>query len=336
VRALIVESPGSVRMAEVPVPDPGEDEVLIRVRCVGICGSDFNVYLGTHPFASYPRIPGHEVSGDVVESRSGRFRAGDRVCVEPYFNCGSCYPCRRGRRNCCENNRTMGVQRDGAMCEYIAVPAEKIFRSERGLSYEELALVEPISIGAHAVRRSGLRPGERALVIGVGPIGLGVLQVAKLKGAQVMASDMNRRRLELAGLLGADHVVDPGEVDLARSVAEFTGGDGMDVVFEASGSPSGFLSAINSAAFGGRVVLVGTGTEEVTFSHPLIVKKELDVLGSRNSMDDFPEVIGWMEGGRIDPRSIITDRYPFEEADRALRLVDIPERNFVKIMIDFR
>jgi 2-desacetyl-2-hydroxyethyl bacteriochlorophyllide A dehydrogenase len=316
------------------MPVPGSGEVLIKVKSVGLCGSDFNVYLGTHPFACYPRIPGHEVSGKVAESHSGDFGRGDRVCIEPYFNCGICYPCRRGVKNCCENNRTMGVQRDGALCEYVAVPSDKVFKSERNLGYEELALVEPISIGAHAVKRSGLSSVDRALVIGVGPIGLGVVQIAKLMGSKVTVSDMNQSRLDLAELLGADHTVNPEREDPASKISELTGGDGMDVVFEVSGSASGFLSAIDSAAFGGRVVLVGTGTEEVTFSHPIVVKKELDISGSRNSLSDFPEIIGWIEKGRIDPCAMITDRYSFGDADRAIKLADMPERDFIKVMIN--
>ncbi len=334
-KAIVVGNPGCVEIARIPMPMPKRGEVLIKVKSVGICGSDLNVYLGTHPFASYPRIPGHEVSGEIAESFSDTFSVGDKVCVEPYFNCGSCYPCRRGRKNCCENNRTMGVQRDGALCEYIAVSADKVFKSEGNLSYEELALVEPISIGTHAIKRSGLGSGESALVIGVGPIGLGVVQVAKLIGDRVMASDINQGRLKLAESLGADHTVNPEREDPMAVVKELTGGDGVDVVFEASGSPLGFLSAIDSTAFGGRIVLIGTGAEEVSFSHPVVVKKELDVLGSRNSLGDFPEIIMWMEKGYIDPCAMITDRYSFGDADKALKLADIPERNFVKVMVNF-
>lgn len=334
-RALRVRAPGEVQVEEVPDPVPAAGEALLRILYAGICGSDLQVLRGTQPFASYPRVPGHEFSAEIVriEGDPGGFAPGDVVTGVPYLQDGTCYPCRRGLINACVHNETLGVHRDGAFQELITLPVDRL-HAARGLDPRDLALVEPFSIGHHAVRRAGVREGERVLVLGSGAIGQLTLLSARTHGARVWSADILPDRLELAASLGAEGTADLRTEEIPDLVARATDGDGFDVVLEATGLPVSFLGAIEAAAVGARLVLIGNGTREVTFNQSALIKKELDVLGSRNSRHVFPELIELIAGGAVDVSPLRTRTVPLAEAPDVLRAAAEGATADLKILLD--
>lgn len=336
-KAVQVAAPGQIDVAEVPTPRPAAGEAMLKVRYAGICGSDLQTFTGNQPFASYPRVPGHEFSAEVVEINgdAGGLAAGQLVTANPYFNCGSCYSCRRGLVNCCESNQTMGVHRDGAFQEFITMPIERIY-SGGSLDAQQLAMIEPFSIGYHAANRADIQPGENVLVLGAGAIGIFAMLSAILKGANVWIGDVLASRLAVASSLGAQGTLDLTTIsDVEQTARELTGGNGFDVVMEATGVPQSFLNAIAASAFGGRIALIGNGKREVSFNQSLLIKKELDVLGSRNSLDAFVPLIEHVSAGRVEIGGLATSVYPFEQTITAMQgLLDDPGAN-VKVLIEF-
>src|SRR5699024_5817944 len=266
-RALHVTEPGHLEVADVPIPDPSPGQALLRVRYAGICGSDLQVFRGTQPFASYPRVPGHEFSAEIVEvdGDGGDLSPGDVVTGVPYFHDGTCYSCRRGLINACTGNETMGVHRDGAFQELITMPVDRLHRAD-GVDPRDLAMVEPLSIGYHAVLRADVGPGDRVLVIGAGAIGLLTMLAAISRRAHVWIADVAPSRLRLAADIGAQGTFDLTTDGIAEATVAATGQDGFDVVCEATGLPVSFTNAIEAAAVGARLVLIGNGTREVTFN----------------------------------------------------------------------
>jgi 2-desacetyl-2-hydroxyethyl bacteriochlorophyllide A dehydrogenase len=298
-------------------PSPSKGEAVVRVHEVGICGTDYSGYLGKMPFFSYPRIPGHELGVEVVAIGEGvtNVRPGDRCSVEPYINCQRCYSCRSGHTNCCENHQTLGVHCDGGMRPLFTVPARKLHIS-RKLSYDQLALVETLAIGYHAIERGAPRAGEIVLVIGAGPIGLSVVEFAKLSGARTVVMDTNERRL--AFVREAMNVQDTlmstdieGNVKALESI-----GDGTlpQVVIDATGSHHSMSAALRYLSFAGRLVYVGVTSEEIHFGHPLMHRRELTLFASRNALSpDFTKIITLIEDGKIDTSPWITHRAALEE-----------------------
>lgn len=339
-KSIRVTTPGTVEIAEVPAPRPADGEALLRVRFAGICGSDIQTFRGTQPFASYPRVPGHEFSAEIVEindpegTREGGFAVGDIVTGVPYFEDGTCYSCRRGLLNACVHNETMGVHRDGAFQELITMPLNRLHRAE-GVDPRDLAMVEPFSIGYHAVLRAEVAAGDRVLVLGAGAIGLLTMLAARSRGARVWIADVVASRLALARELGAEGTFDLTVDTIADATAAATAGDGFDVVCEATGLPISFTNAIEAAAFGARLVLIGNGTREVTFNHSVLIKKELDVLGSRNSRAVFPTLIELLESGKVDVSPLRTRIVPFTEAMSALEAAGGGSTADVKVLIEF-
>lgn len=335
-RSIQVTAPGTVETVEAapPVPQPGE--ALLRVRFAGICGSDIQTLRGTQPFASYPRVPGHEFSAEILEinGESEHLSPGDVVTGVPYFHDGECYSCRRGLRNACVHNETMGVHRDGAFQELLTMPLDRLHRA-RGVDPRDLAMVEPFSIGYHAVRRADVAAGERVLVLGAGAIGLLTMLSALTRGAEVWIADVVASRLEVAAALGARGTVDLTAVSIQDAVRSATGGDGFDVVCEATGLPVSFTNAIEAAAVGARLVLIGNGTREVTFNQSVLIKKELDVLGSRNSLDVFPALIDLLERGVVDLSPLRTKVVPWTEAAAALETAAGGATDDIKVLIEF-
>src|SRR5437899_1638973 len=256
-KALYLEKPGEFRAAEIPeAPRPAAGEALVRVHRVGICGTDLSCYLGKFPFFSYPRIPGHELGIEVLEVGEGvtHVKTGDRCSVEPYINCQTCYSCRRGHTNCCEAHKTLGVMCDGGMCERMILPARKLHLS-RKLTFEQLALVETLAIGCHAINRGNPRPGENVLVIGAGPIGLSVVEFAKLSGAKTIVMDMNYQRLAFVReRMGVSHtILAKGDGEEMKRLSELTEGRLADVVVDATASNQSMSHALNNCAFAGRL-----------------------------------------------------------------------------------
>ena len=293
-KALSVREPGVVELAELKKPEPARGEILVRLKYVGFCGSDLSTYLGKNPMVKYPRIPGHEISGVIDKVGEGvpdAFQPGEPVTVVPYTNCGICPSCRRERAYACQFNQTLGVQRDGAMQQFISVPWEKILKAP-GLSDLELAMVEPLTVGFHAIQRGRVTDSDTVMVLGCGMIGAGAIVRAALRGARVIAVDIDDHKLELATKLGAQVTINSAHTDLHEQLVKLTGGDGPDVVVEAAGNPITYRAAVEEVAFTGRVVCIGYAGSEVSFATKLFVQKEMDILGSRNATaSDFRAVI---------------------------------------------
>lgn len=334
-KTIQIVTPGAVRVTQTEKPEPKAGEALLRVLYGGICGADVASYTGNQPFTTYPRIPGHEFSAEIVtvpENDRG-LKPGDVVTCNPYFNCGKCYACRRGIVNACHDNQTMGVQRDGAFREYITMPVERIIPG-KGLSAKELALIEPFSIGCHALSRARVKPGDNLLIMGAGPIGLFALIKAKAMGARVLIADMLGVRLELAAAYGADRTVNVKNEDLHDACVSFTEGNGFDICVEACGAPETFLSCINEAAHGADIVLIGNGKRETTFVHSILLKKELNVFGSRNAFTrDFEELIDLVAAGKADVLKMISGVYPIDDAAAAFEDLAHNDGSLAKLLI---
>ena len=337
-KAIAIEKPFEVSIREIPLPRPKAGEALLRILTCGICGADVASYTGNQPFTTYPRIPGHEFSAQIVsipENDRG-LKAGDLVTCNPYFNCGSCYACRRGLVNACVDNQTMGVQRDGAFCEYIAMPVERIIPG-KGLTPSQLALIEPFSISQHALSRCPIEPGNRLLIMGAGPIGLFALLAAKSKGAEVTICDLLEGRLEKARQFGADHTVHGGTDSTAEELRRLTDGDGFDVCVEACGQPVTFLTCIEQACQGANVILIGNGKKDTTFLHSILLKKELNVFGSRNAYTrDFERLIDLVASDRsVQPERMISAVYPYTDAADALEALTHNDGHLSKVLLHF-
>jgi|YNPNPStandDraft_1061719.scaffolds.fasta_scaffold00420_10 threonine dehydrogenase-like Zn-dependent dehydrogenase len=334
-RAVSIVAPRQVAGVEVPDPSPGPDEVLLQVHYVGLCGSDLNTFRGLNPLVTYPRIPGHEVSGVIVAKGAAvpeRLGLGQRVMVSPYSACGLCPACRVGRPNCCQFNETLGVQRDGALAPWLAVPYAQVYGSDK-LSLQELALVEPLSVGYHAANRGRVSEADTVLVLGAGTVGLGAIAASARKGATVIACDIDEDKLRLATLLGATHVIHSAQEDPLARVRELTGGEGVSVAIEAVGLPATYRLAVEAASFAGRVVYIGYAKEQVTFDTTAFVRKELDILGARNALRVFPSVIQMLERRERPFLKLISRIYPLAQTAQALADWDAAPTRFTKILI---
>lgn len=336
-KALSLAEPKRWQRIEVPEPAaPGPEDAVVRVSHVGICGTDYSGYLGKMPFFSYPRIPGHELGVEVVEVGEGvtNVKAGDRCAVEPYINCQTCYACLRGKNNCCEKHQTLGVHCDGGLRPYFLVPARKLHIS-RKLQFEQLALVETLAIGCHAVDRSELKSDESCLIIGAGPIGLSALEFAKLTGAKVIVMDVHDGRLEFCrNVMGVEHTLKPGE-SLDKELRELTDGHLPDVVIDATGSVASMSAAFGLICHGGKLVYVGITTEEVKFRHPMFHRPEGTLLCSRNALSpDFSRIIHLIEAGRIDTQPWITHRTDFDEMIDVFPSFTRPETGVIKAVVE--
>jgi L-galactonate 5-dehydrogenase len=337
-RAIRFPEPRKVDVIEVPEPRLNPDEVLVEVQFAGLCGSDLNVYRGLFPLVTYPRIPGHEISGTIISKGDRvpeRIHEGARVMLSPYSDCGVCPACRAGRPNCCEFNQTLGVQRDGAMTHRFAIHHGKTYSSEI-LSFEELALVEPMSVGYHAANRGRVTEMDTVLVIGSGTIGIGAICAAARKGATVIAADVDDDKLAMACKFGARHTVNSARENTLEAVRQLTNGEGASVAIEAVGLPDTFRLAVDAACFAGRVVYIGYTKKEVSYNTQEFVRKELDILGSRNALRVFPAVISMIEQRRLPFIGLITRKYPLEQTLQAFQDWDSAPGKFIKILIDMK
>lgn len=337
-KAIFIDAPGKVEIREIEKPVPKEGEALLKLLYGGICGSDLGSYRGTFAYFSYPRTPGHEFSAEIVEigPNDRGLKPGMIVTCNPYFNCGGCYSCRRGLVNCCTDNQTMGVQREGAFAEYITMPVERIYDG-KGLPAKTLALIEPFCISYHGVSRADVKPGEKVLVIGAGTIGVLAAVAAKSKGAEVYISDVAQGKLDYAKEFGVDGtVLNDSPEHFEAQINALTNGDGFDVTIEAVGLPSTFQSCIDAAAFGGRVVLIGVGKKNLDFNFTMLQKKELNVFGSRNALKkDFLELIDLVKEGKAPLDKIITNTYKYTDAPAAFAEFDKNAGSMLKVVLDF-
>jgi threonine dehydrogenase-like Zn-dependent dehydrogenase len=326
-----MEAAGVAGVAEIPDVQATAGEVLLRVKMVGMCGTDLNTFRGRNAMVTFPRVLGHEVAATVVEGGSD-LAAGTAVTISPYTSCGICPSCRRGRVNACQHNETMGVQRDGAMTEYISVRREKLYVAN--LSLKELCLVEPLTVGFHAVARGRVEAEDAVAVFGCGAIGLGAIAGSAFRGAETIAIDMDDAKLEIARKAGAKHRINTMREDLHARLADITGGQGPDVTIEAIGLPVTFRAAVEEVAFTGRVVYIGYAKEPVAYETRLFVQKELDILGSRNALpEDFRQVIHMLEAKRFPVEDAISAIVPMEDAARILGEWSDTPGKFTKILV---
>jgi len=334
-QVLICEEPGKLSYGEKIIPKPGTGYALVRIRRIGICGTDIHAFGGTQPFFSYPRILGHELSGDLVDPNGAvGFAKDEMVTFIPYFNCGKCIACRSDRPNCCVRIEVCGVHVDGGMVEYLLVPHQALLHGQ-GLSYDELALVEPLAIGAHGVRRAGVKVGEYVLVIGAGPIGLGTMEFAKIAGGKVIAMDTNQNRLDFCrDRLDINHIINAATDNILTRLHEITDGDMPEVVIDATGNLRAINSGFQYMAHGGRYVLIGLQKGEISFSHPEFHKREATLMSSRNATRaDFTHVMSSMKKGLINPTNYITHRAAFENVKDTFESWIDPATGVIKAMV---
>jgi len=334
--ALICEQPGSFKYISKTKPAEEKEKAILRIKRIGICGTDLHAFEGTQPYFEYPRILGHELAAEIVAIEdSDKFNAGDIVTFIPYFNCGKCIACRNGLTNCCVSMKVCGVHVDGGMTEYLSVPVDSLV-SGQGIGPDELALVEPLAIGAHGIRRAGVKHGEYVLVIGAGPIGLGILEFARIAGARVIAMDMNENRLNFCKTkLAIEHTIHPGKENVIERLKEITGNDMPTVVIDATGNLKAINTAFQYMAHGARYVLVGLQKGDIAFSHPEFHKREATLMSSRNATrEDFDHVINNMKNKRVDPATYITHRVQFSQVkDEFSKWLD-PSNGVIKAMVE--
>ncbi|MDR2764666.1 MAG: zinc-binding alcohol dehydrogenase family protein [Tannerella sp.] len=339
-KAVQIIQPGEVRIVNIPVPEIKPGEVLIKINCVGFCGSDLNTYSGKNPMVQLPVIPGHEISAEIAKTSEGvpeHIRPGMLCTVNPYTACGRCPACRNSRPNACRFNRTLGVQRHGAMAEFMTLPWEKIIPDRDNLlSKKEFALVEPLSVGFHAVSRAQVTDSDTVMVIGCGMIGLGALIRSALRGARVIAVDMDGEKLSLARQLGATYTICSGTENVHERLQDITNDAGADVVIEAAGAPATYRMAIDEVAFTGRTVCIGYAKTEIAFETKLFVQKEIDIRGSRNALpEDFRAVMEYLKRGACPEDALISGIYPPEQAQEALEKWKSDPGKVFRLLVSF-
>ncbi len=336
--AIAITKAFETAMIDIPAREPGPGEVKIAVHRVGLCGSDLNTFRGLNPLVSYPRVPGHEIGGAVLSVGEGVFTCvpGDRVVVVPYSECGGCAACRAGRINACEHNETLGVQRDGAMTATVVAPARKVLVCNN-LSFDELALVEPLAVGMRVARRAEIDIGEAVAVFGCGVIGLGAIAAAAAKGGRVIAIDIDDRKRHIALACGAERFFNVAKADISELAASIDGGRGPSVVMEAVGAEASYKAAIELVAYAGRVIYVGYAKNPITFNTAPFVKKEIDIRGSRNATArDFAAVLSLLEQKRYPIDGLVTAHYPLAQAGKALIDWSNDPGGVTKFLVDIR
>jgi alcohol dehydrogenase len=338
-KAIQLAAPKEFKPIEIDEPpSPGPGEALIRTSRMGVCGTDVSCYLGKFPFFDYPRIPGHELGVEVLAIGDGvdNLKPGDRCSVEPYLNCGQCYACSKGQGNCCENLKVFGVMMDGGLCERSLIRADKLHSSEK-LIYEQLALVETLAIGCHATDRGDPREGQQVLIVGAGPIGLSTLEFTRLTGATITVMDMVEERLEFCrSTYGIENLVqfkgDGSEIEQMKAI---TDGNMYEIVTDATGNNHSMAGAMEYVAHSGTLVYVGITTQEISFPHPVLHRREMNLLGSRNALPrDFPRIISLIEDGTIDTDPWITHQVAFDEVAERFDSLTRPETGVLKAIIE--
>ena len=330
--------PGNITFRNVPVPEPGPDQVLIRIKKIGICGSDIHVNHGTHPYTSYPVTQGHEVAGQIValgDDVEG-FSIGQKVTIEPQIRCGECWPCRHGKYNCCEKLKVMGFQATGAASEYFAAPSLNVTALPGSLTYSEGAMIEPLAVTVHAARRFKELEGAKAVVLGCGPIGILLIQSLKALGAdKVFATDISDKRLELARELGADHAVNTLKKDYAEELAAAYGPDKADVIFECAGSDITMDQAIQNARKGSEIILVAVFGKRANVDLAKLNDSELDLNTSMMYRhEDYIEAIRLVEEGKIRLKPLQSAKFAFEDYEKAYEYIDSNRETTMKVLID--
>ncbi len=313
-KSLHCIQPGSFEYQEIAMPVAAEGKTLLKIERIGICGTDLHAFEGTQPFFKYPRILGHEIAATIADTAAEGFTNGESVTIIPYFNCGKCIACRTGKPNCCVRIEVCGVHTDGGMCEYFSVPDYSLVHGN-GLSFDALALVEPLAIGAHGIKRAAVTKDEFVLVVGAGPIGLGTMEFARIAGAKVIAMDINERRLNFCKTqLNINYTINPATENVVEKLKEITNNDMPNVVIDATGSLTAINTAFQYLAHGARYILVGLQKGDISFNHPEFHKREATLMSSRNATrEDFNLVISCMKKGLVSPTNYITHRVKFDQ-----------------------
>ncbi len=334
-RALVCDRPGDMTISDRPRPSPGPGQVLVRIKRAGVCGTDLHIFEGSHPFLEYPRVIGHELSGEIVETGPGcAIPVGQQVYVIPYLACGVCIACRRGKSNCCQRIGVLGVHIDGGMADYVCVPEGNVAPAD-GVSLDQAAMVEFLAIGAHAVRRANPRSEDRILIVGAGPIGIGCMLFAGMQGSSVTALDIRHDRLDFCrAKLGVDHAVAAGP-NTGEALSALTSGEFFDVVIDATGNAKSMMAGLNYVAHGGTYVLVSVVRDTICFADPEFHKRETSLLGSRNATpEDFSKVYEAMCQGLVATEALVTHRATLDEAPDNFPAWIRPETGVIKALIE--
>jgi 2-desacetyl-2-hydroxyethyl bacteriochlorophyllide A dehydrogenase len=337
-KVLLCEEPGRFKYVKRDEPLLQNGNAILKVKCIGICGTDLHAFEGTQPYFEYPRVLGHELACEIADIKANNdFKIGDRVTFIPYFNCGECIACRNGLTNCCVNMKVFGVHIDGGMSEYISGPIDKLLQGDN-MNFDELALVEPLAIGAHGIRRAAVKSNEFVLVVGAGPIGLGLIEFARIAGANVIAMDMNERRLIFCkDKLKVKYSINPATDDVIKRLKEITNGDMPTVVIDATGNLKAINAGIQYMAHGARYILVGLQKNEISISHPEFHKREATLMSSRNATkEDFDHVMNCMKKGLVDPATYITHRVEFDEVKNNFDSWLDPFNGVIKAMVELK
>jgi len=337
VKAVVLHAPGHLELEEKPQPIPTANQALVRVHAAGICGSDVHAFRGSSAFQVYPTIPGHEIAGEVVAlgERVNSLAVGDHVVLDPMIRCGKCYPCSVGRYNCCTSMQVMGVHTDGGFVQYLAVDATRLYRIEDSLPFQLAALAEPLCVSAQAVSRGRVCAEDSVAIIGAGTIGLGCLVMAKEMGATVASIDLVQDRLDAASRLGADVTIRADQENVQQAILDWTKGTGATVVIEAAGNRATTRAALDYVSSAGRVVIVGITTQEVPFPVPLLVRKELDVIASRNSREQFPRAVRLIESDKFQLQEMISHVLPLDRISDAFALLTKQPPAARKVILTF-
>jgi len=336
-KTLICKSPGEFGYEERNIPVPGPGEILLKMKMLGICGTDYHAFDGTQPFFEYPRILGHEIAAEIADAPKGsRFKTGDLVTVSPYFSCGKCIACRRGKTNCCTDINVFGVHIDGAMQEYISVPSSAVVPGS-GLTADELALVEPLAIGAHGVGLAQITENDTVLILGAGPIGLGVISFVRAKGGKIIVSDVNENRLDFCkDKLGITHLINPLRTDPLAEVRKITGGDMATVIIDCTGNLNAINNALQFLAHSGKFIMIGLQKGIIQIMHPEFHKREAMLMSSRNALpEDFDNVIRCIKEGLIRPLDLISHRIPFDNVKANFDPLSHTDQSLIKALIIF-
>ena len=336
-QAIKLTKPYDVRLVELDKPTPGHGEALIRIVTAGICGSDIGAYRGTNALVQYPVILGHELAGIIEtlpEDYSGDLKPGDGVVLNPYLHCGQCYPCSLGRTNCCENLRVRGVHIDGGMAEYVTHPADMIVAVPPGMTREEAAMAEPLTISLHGIHRGELKAGEHCVIIGAGPIGLLAALAAKAYDAVPIVIDILPERLEFARSIGIDEVINPNLEDAVQRIEKITNGRMAELVMECSGANGAIRSTLDYVAFAGRITLTGWPKDETSLPTDIITKKELDIRGARTSVGEFEEALELIHSKRVDVMAIHTMTIGIKEAPAVIRDIMANPQDYLKVIVE--
>ncbi len=335
-KVIVCSTPGSLTYEERQMPTLKKGFSLIRVRRIGVCGTDLHAFDGTQPFFTYPRILGHEIAAEFIEGDAEGFTSGELVTVIPYISCGSCIACKKGKTNCCSSLNVLGVHSDGAMAEYFLVPSSLLIKSQ-GLSIDELALVEPLSIGCHAVDRAEIHHGDDVLVVGAGPIGIGVIHYARLAGARVIVMDSNAHRLDFVKeVLGIPDSINVSTQNASEVLSTMTNASMALIVFDATGNLNAINNGFHYMAHAGKYILVGLQTGSISFSHPEFHKREAVLMSSRNATRfDFEKVIQSIKNNEVNPIDMVTHSVAFNQVVFDFSSLTQPDQAVIKALINF-